>query len=115
MAYDIENNADNADDAAKQRVYFSLLLAVVLTVVVFPGSPNTDQLATLLRGHYKPTRSKVTERNRLHSPSQNRNSYRGLCERAEKPFCDDSLCDQFICGLRLNGCYYQITSPLEEP
>ena len=38
-----------------------------------PAAPNTktfDQLATLLRGHYKPTRLKVAERYRFHSASQ---------------------------------------------
>ena len=42
----------------------------VLKDLVFPNAPNTrtlDQLATLLREHFKPTRLKIAERYRFHS------------------------------------------------
>ena len=70
-AYDIEDDEDNA---AKRR---AILLASigsncfrVLKDLAFPDAPNTktfDQLATLLREHFKPTRLKIAERYRFHS------------------------------------------------
>ena len=65
-AYDIKNDSDSA---AKRRAILltSIGSAVyrVLKYLSFPDAPNTktfDQLATLLRGHFKPTRLKIAER-----------------------------------------------------
>ena len=79
----------------------------------FPAAPNTktfDQLATLLRSHYKPTRLKVAERYRFHSASQRPGqsitdfvrelkSLAGTSEFTNEQL-GDSLRDRFICGLR---------------
>ena len=73
-AYDM---ADNLDNAAKRRAI--LLTSIgsncfrILKDLAFPNAPNTktfEQLATLLREHFKPTRSKITERSRFHSVVQ---------------------------------------------
>ena len=74
IAYDIKNDEGNV---AKRKAI--LLTSIgsgaygVLKDLSFPDAPNTktfDQLATLLHGHYKPTRLKVAERYRFHSASQ---------------------------------------------
>ena len=79
----------------------------------YPDAPNTktfDQLATLLRSHYKPTRLKVAERYRFHSASQRPGQsiidfvrelkrLAGTCEFTNEQL-NDSLRDRFICGLR---------------
>ena len=73
-AYDI---ADDEDNAAKRRAI--LLTSIgsncfrVLKDLAFPNAPNTktfEQLATLLREHFKPTRLKIAERYRFHSAVQ---------------------------------------------
>ena len=73
-AYDIEDDEDNA---AKRRAI--LLTSTgsncfrVLKDLAFPDAPNTktfDQLATLLREHFKPTPLKISERYRFHSAVQ---------------------------------------------
>ena len=73
-AYDIKDDEDNA---AKRRAI--LLTSIgskcfrVLKDLAFPDAPNTktfDQLATLLREHFKPTRLKIAERYRFHSAVQ---------------------------------------------
>ena len=74
IAYDIKNDTDSA---AKRRAI--LLISIgssayrVLKDLSFPDAPNTktfDQLATLLRGHCKPTRLKMAERYRFHSATK---------------------------------------------
>ena len=79
----------------------------------FPDAPNTktfDQLATLLRGNFKPTRLKIAERHRFHSATQKAGqsivefvrelkSLAGTCEFTNEQL-SDSLRDRFICGLR---------------
>ena len=114
IAYDIKNDADNA---AKRRAI--LLTSIgsgayrVLKDLSFPDAPNTktfDQLATLLRGHYMPTRLKVAERYRFHSASQKPGQsivdfvrelkkLAGTFEFTNEQL-NDSLRDRFICGLR---------------
>ena len=110
IAYDIKEGTDNA---AKRRAI--LLTSIgsgayrVLKDLSFPAAPNTktfDQLATLLRGHYKPTRVKVAERYRFHSASQRPGqsitdfvrelkSLAGTCEFTNEQL-GDSLRDRFI-------------------
>ena len=74
IAYDVKSDTETA---AKRRAI--LLTSIgsntyrVLTDLSYPDAPNTktfDQLATLLRSHYKPTRLKVAERYRFRSASQ---------------------------------------------
>ena len=79
----------------------------------FPDVPDTktfEQLAALLRGHYKPTRLKVAERYRFHSANQRPGEsitdfvrelkkLAGTCEFTNDQL-QDSLRDRFICGLR---------------
>ena len=113
-AYDIKNDSDSA---AKRRAILltSIGSAVyrVLKDLSFPDAPNTktfDQLATLLRGHFKPTRLKIAERYRFHSATQKAGqsivefvrelkSLAGTCEFTNEQL-SDSLRDRFICGLR---------------
>ena len=85
----------------------------VLKDLAFPDAPNKKtfaQLATLLRGHFKPTRLKVAERYRFHSafqkPGQTIAAFvrdlkklAGTCEFTNDQL-KDSLRDRFICGLR---------------
>ncbi|KAK2566762.1 Transposon Tf2-6 polyprotein [Acropora cervicornis] len=114
IAYDIK---DGTEHAAKRRAI--LLTSIgsvsyrVLKDLSFPDAPNTktfEQLATLLRGHYKPTRLKVAERYRFHSANQRPgesitdfvrelNKLAGTCEITNDQL-QDSLRDRFICGLR---------------
>lgn len=112
-AYEIEDDEDNA---AKRRAI--LLTSIgstsyrVLKDLAFPDAPNTktfDQLATLLRAHFRPTRLTVAERYRFHSacqkPSQSISEYvrtlkklAGTCEFTNEQL-NESLRDRFICGL----------------
>ncbi|PFX19607.1 hypothetical protein AWC38_SpisGene15984 [Stylophora pistillata] len=112
-AYDINDDEDNA---AKRRAI--LLTSIgstsyrVLKDLAFPDAPNTktfDQLATLLRAHFRPTRLTVAERYRFHSacqkPSQSISEYvrtlkklAGTCEFTNEQL-NESLRDRFICGL----------------
>ena len=114
IAYDIK---DGTEHAAKRRAI--LLTSIgsvsyrVLKDLSFPDAPNTktfEQLATLLRGHYKPTRLKVAERYRFHSANQRPGEsitdfvrelkkLAGTCEFTNDQL-QDSLRDRFICGLR---------------
>ena len=75
-AYDI---ADDEDNAAKRRAILSTSIGSncfrVLKDLAFPNALNTktfdwEQLATLLREHFKPTRLKIAERYRFHSAVQ---------------------------------------------
>ena len=90
IAYDIKSETETA---AKRRAI--LLTSIgsnvyrVLKVLSYPDAPNTktfDQLSTLLRSHYKPTRLKVAERYRFHSSSQRLGAihYR-FCQRVKTP------------------------------
>ena len=85
----------------------------VLKDLSFPDPPNTitfEQLASLLRGHYKPTRLKVAEQYRFHSANQRPGqSITDFVRELEKlagtgeftnDQLQDSLRDRFICGLR---------------
>ena len=73
IAYDIKSETETA---AKRRAI--LLTSIgsnvyrVLKDLSYLDAPNKtfDQLATLLRSHYKPTRLEVAERYRFHSASQ---------------------------------------------
>ena len=114
IAYDIKSETETA---AKRRAI--LLTSIgsnvyrVLKDLSYPDAPNTktfDQLATLLRSHYKPTRLKVAERYRFHSASQRPGQsiidfvrelkrLAGTCEFTNEQL-NDSLRDRFICGLR---------------
>ena len=78
---------EGTDNAAKRRAI--LLTSIgsgayrVLKDLSFPAAPNTktfDQLATLLRGHYKPTRLKVAERY-----SRARNNFRRVSRHDDRP------------------------------
>ena len=85
----------------------------MLKDLAFPVAPNTktfDQLATLLRGHFKPKRLKIAERHRFHSapqkPGQSIAEFvrelkklAGTCEFTNEQL-NDNLRDRFICGLR---------------
>ena len=113
-AYDIKDDEDNA---AKRRAI--LLTSIgskcfrVLKDLAFPDAPNTktfDQLATLLREHFKPTRLKIAERYRFHSAVQQQGQsiadfvrelkkLAGTCEFTNEQL-NDNLRDRFICGLR---------------
>ena len=113
-AYDIKDDEDNA---AKRRAI--LLTSIgsncfrVLKDLAFPDAPNTkafDQLATLLREHFKPTRLKIAERYRFHSAVQQKGQsiadfvrelkkLAGTCEFTNEQL-NDNLGDRFICGLR---------------
>ena len=113
-AYDIKDDEDNA---AKRRAI--LLTSIgsncfrVLKDLAFPDAPNTktfDQLATLLRDHFKPTRLKIAERYRFHSAVQQQGQsiadfvrelkkLAGTCEFTNEQL-NDNLRDRFICGLR---------------
>ena len=114
IAYDIKNDTDSA---AKRRAI--LLTSVgnsayqVLKDLSFPDAPNTKtfhQLAMLLRGHYKSTRSKVAERYRFHSATRTPGQSIVDCMRELKrlartcEFTNEQLSDifrvHFICGLR---------------
>ena len=100
----------------------------MLKDLAFPVAPNTktfDQLATLLRGHFKPKRLKIAERHRFHSapqkPGQSIAEFvrelkklAGTCDTNEQlntcgtnvvtcgtnEQLNDNLRDRFICGLR---------------
>jgi len=114
IAYDTKSDTETV---AKQR---SILLTSigsnayrVLKDLSHPDAPNKktfDQLATLLRSHYKPTRLKVAERYRFHSAGQRPGqsitdfvrelkSLAGTCGFTNEQL-NDSLRDRFICGLR---------------
>ena len=114
IAYDIKNDGGNV--AKRKAILLTSIGRVayrVLKDLSFPDAPNTktfDQLATLLRGHYKPTRLKVAERYRFHSASQKPGQsivdfvrelkrLAGTCEFTSEQL-SDSLRDRFICGLR---------------
>jgi len=110
IAYDIK---DGTEHAVKRRAI--LLTSIgsvsyrVLKDLSFPDAPNTktfEQLATLLRGHYKPTRLKVAERYRFHSANQRPGEsitdfvrelkkLAGTCEFTNDQL-QDSLRDRFI-------------------
>ena len=114
IAYDIKSETETA---AKRRAI--LLTSIgsnvyrVLKDLSYPDAPNTktfDQLATLLRSHYTPTRLKVAERYRFHSASQRPGQsiidfvrelkrLAGTCEFTNEQL-NDSLRDRFIWGLR---------------
>ena len=110
-AYDIEDDEDNA---AKRRAI--LLTSIgsncfrVLKDLAFPDAPNTktfDQLATLLRERFKPTRLKIGERYRFHSAVQQQGqSIADFVGELKKlagtcGFTNEQLNDnRFICGLR---------------
>ena len=114
IAYDIK---DGTEHAAKRRAI--LLTSIgsvsyrVLKDLSFPDAPNTktlEQLAALLRGHYKPTRLKVAERYRFYSANQRSGEsitdfvrelkkLAGTCEFTNDQL-QDSLRYRFICGLR---------------
>ena len=113
-AYDIKDDEDNT---AKRRAI--LLTSIgsncfrILKDLAFPDAPNTktfDQLATLLREHFKPTRLKIAERYRFHSAVQQQGQsiadfvrelkkLAGTCEFTNEQL-NDNLRDRFICGLR---------------
>ena len=85
----------------------------VLKDLAFPDAPNTktfDQLATLLRENFKPTRLTIAERYRFHSAVQQQGQsiadfirelkkLAGTCEFTNEQL-NDNLRDCFICGLR---------------
>ena len=123
IAYDIKNDADNA---AKRRAI--LLTSIgsgayrVIRDLSFPDAPNTktfDQLATPLRGHYKPTRLKVAERYRFHSASQKPGQSIVDFVRELKKLAGTIVyaIDSFagFARSRLNGNYYRLTSPSKKP
>lgn len=104
MAYDI----DEVDNTAKQ--WAILLMSIgstsywVLKDLAFQEAPNTktfDQLATLLRGHFRPTRLKVAKRYQLHTafqkPGQSILDYVRTLKKPERTFTkeqlNESLCD----------------------
>ena len=113
-AYDIKKDEANA---AKRRAI--LLTSIgstsyrVLKNLAFPVALNTqtfDQLATLLRGHFKPKRLKIAERHRFHSASQKPGQSFAEFVRDLKKLAgtfeftneqlNDNLRDCFICGSR---------------
>ena len=111
IAYDFK---DGTEHAAKRRAI--LLTSIgsvsyrVLKDLSFPDTKTFEQLAALLRGHYKPTRLKVAERYRFHSANQRPGEsitdfvrelkkLAGTCEFTNDQL-QDSLCDRFICGVR---------------
>ncbi|XP_068704212.1 uncharacterized protein [Montipora foliosa] len=110
IAYDIK---DGTEHAAKRRAILLTSIGSVLKDLSFPHAPNTktfEQLAALLRDHYKPTRLKVAERYRFHAanqrPGESITDYvrelkklDGTCEFTNDQL-QDSLGDSFICGLR---------------
>ena len=113
-AYGIDDDEDNA---AKRRAILltsigSTSYRVLKDFIAFPDAPNTktfDQLAELLRGHFRPIRLKVAERYRFHTafqkPGQSISDYvrtlkklAGTCEFTNGQL-NESLRDRFICGL----------------
>ena len=113
-AYD---SSDEEGNAARQGAILltstGSICFRVLKDLAFPDTPNTktfDQLATLLREHFKPTRLKIAKRYRFHSavPQQGQSiddfvrelkKFAGTCESMNEQL-NDNLPDRFVCGLR---------------